>query len=108
MKRFGCNRLYLSTGSSSFQQVVELDEKGYYLRHYSLRCEQYATQWLGGVCILLPAGVLPCADLQDLFLWMKAYEDELQKGCPAFVWHLWPIDSIKAEINNQTQICRLK
>lgn len=108
MKRFGCNRFYLSSSTSSFQQVVELDEKGYYLRHYPLKCEQYATHWLGGVCVLLPARVLPCSDLENLFFWMKMFEDELHKGCPAFVWHLWPIDSIKTEIKPQTQIYRLK
>lgn len=59
MKRFACHILVLPNGEYLSMQVIELSEEGYLIKHYTFEEEQPATEWVGGVCILLPESVTP-------------------------------------------------
>ena len=49
MKRFACQRLYLSPDTYFIRYVVELGNNGKIQSYYPLEEEIYATQWIGGV-----------------------------------------------------------
>lgn len=48
MRRFACQRLYLSPDTYFIRYVVELGNNGKIQRYYPLEEEIYATQWIGG------------------------------------------------------------
>ena len=52
MKRFACQRLYLSPDTYFIRYVVELGNNGKIQSYYPLEEEIYATQWIGGVIVL--------------------------------------------------------
>lgn len=52
MRRFACQRLYLSPDTYFIRYVVELGNNGKIQSYYPLEEEIYATQWIGGVIVL--------------------------------------------------------
>ena len=70
MKRFGCHVLVLPNGEVLRMQVVELSDVGSVVNYYTLMEEQAATEWVGGVCILMPESVVPLkeANVKSLLL----------------------------------------
>ena len=51
--------LVLPNGEVLRMQVVELSDVGSVVNYYTLMEEQAATEWVGGVCILIPEHVVP-------------------------------------------------
>ena len=70
MKRFGCHVLVLPNGEVLRMQVVELSDDGSVVNYYTLMEEQAATEWVGGVCILMPESIVPLkeANVKSLLL----------------------------------------
>ena len=52
MRKFACNRLYISETEYLSQSVVTIDELGMVQGYAPLKDEQAATEWIGGVIVL--------------------------------------------------------
>ena len=94
MRRLAFHRVHWPSGKFAVMQTVEVDFCGYYRLHYSLKEETPATEWVGGVCMLLPDGIMPQAGDTIAALQHKVCVSELHDAALG-VWKAvgMPVDS---------------
>lgn len=85
VKRYACHVLYKSAEERCLCQVVEVEEGGRLLRYYPLSQEQPCTEWLGGVFVLLPAGLIPLELESPESVWQRC---QLTTYSEAVVWRV--------------------
>lgn len=94
VKRYACTLLYIAPGQTLKNAVVEVGTDGVPVRWYALCGEQPFTEWLGGVMVFLPVGVIPPEHgVEDFPLWLETVFREAGDGAPC---HLWQICGLSA------------
>ena len=101
MKRFACHRLYVPGGTVFRHCIVCVADDGCYAGTLPLEGERAAVEWVGGVCVACPEGVVPLpqstvTEVCRGFLGAKEGRCWVWKACripvgaehtPVGVWH---------------------
>lgn len=102
MKKFACNRLYVSHNRYVSQSVVSIDEEGKVSGYSSLVEEIASTEWIGGVIFLSDKERLTSSS------GFKALAQEITEGgCATYAWHISNFDFQQEELTSDSIIRRL-
>lgn len=102
MKKFACNRLYVSYNRYVSQSVVSIDEEGKVSDYSSLVEETASTEWIGGVIFLSDKERLASSS------GFKALAQEITEGgCATYAWHISNFDFQQEELTSDSIIRRL-
>lgn len=102
MKKFACNRLYVSYNRYVSQSVVSIDEEGKVSGYSSLVEEIASTEWIGGVIFLSDKERLASSS------GFKALAQEITEGgCATYAWHISNFDFQQEELTSDSIIRRL-
>lgn len=102
MKKFACNRLYVSYNRYVSQSVVSIDEEGKVIGYSSLVEETASTEWIGGVIFLSDKERLASSS------GFKALAQEITEGgCATYAWHISNFDFQQEELTSDSIIRRL-
>ena len=102
MKKYACNRLYVSRNRYVSQSVVSIDEEGRVSGYSSLVEEIAFTEWIGGVIFLSDKESLSSSS------GFKALAQEItEEGYPTYAWHISNFDFQQEELTSDSIICRL-
>ena len=102
MKKFACNRLYVSSNRYVSQSVVSIDEEGKVSGYSSLVEETASTEWIGGVIFLSDKESLASSS------GFKALAQEITEGgCATYAWHISNFDFQQEELTSDSIIRRL-
>ena len=102
MKKYACNRLYLTNGESISTAVVTINEMGEVEKHSRLVEETSATEWIGGAIVL--------SDKKEITLVRTFKQLLMNTKCatqPTYAWHIIPFDFEQEELSEQSIIKRL-
>lgn len=102
MKKYACNRLYLSADRYVSLSAITLDEEGKVEGHSPLTEETPATEWIGGVVVLSDKETLGQRTDFRTFL----HDMTSAKQLP-YAWHISGFDFLKEEFTPQSVIRRL-
>ena len=103
MKKYACNRLYLSSNEYLSPSVVCLDDEGCVISFALLKDELDATEWIGGVVIL--------SEVKDI-TFEQNFHQLLQKSSASpnallYAWHISNFDFNKEEFSSISTLKRL-
>lgn len=102
MKRYGCNRLYLTENDFRGTSVVSIGHDGKVRQVAPLTEETSATEWLGGVIVLSAKEALTLhQDFRTLLREMTCAKQY------AYAWHISHFDFHREELTPQSIIRRL-
>ena len=102
MRKFACNRLYISDIECLSQSVVSVDESGNVLGYAPLKEEQAATEWIGGVIVLSGEKELVLAgDFKTLL------EHLTHAKLHTYAWHISDFDFLKQKLTDRSIVKRL-
>lgn len=102
MKKFACNRLYVSYNRYVSQSVVSIDEEGKVSGYSPLVEETASTEWIGGVIFLSDKERLASSS------GFKALAQEITEGgCATYAWHISNFDFQQEELTSDSIIRRL-
>ena len=102
MKKYACNRLYVSYNRYVSQSVVSIDEEGKVSGYSSLVEETASTEWIGGVIFLSDKERLASSS------GFKALAQEITEGgCATYAWHISNFDFQQEELTLDSIIRRL-
>lgn len=102
MRKFACNRLYISDTECLPQSVVSVDESGNVLGYAPLKDEQAATEWIGGVIVLSgEKELVPAGDFKTLL------EHLTHAKLHTYAWHISDFDFLKQKLTDRSIVKRL-
>jgi hypothetical protein len=102
MRKFACNRLYVSDTDSLSQSVVSVDEFGHVLGYAPLKDEQAATEWIGGVIVLSgEKDLVPTGDFKILL------EHLTHAKLHTYAWHISDFDFFNLQLTDKSIVKRL-
>ena len=102
MKKYACNRLYVSYNRYVSQSVVSIDEEGKVSGYSSLVEETASTEWIGGVIFLSDKERLASSS------GFKVLAQEITEGgCATYAWHISNFDFQQEELTSDSIIRRL-
>ena len=102
MRKFACNRLYVSESECLPQSVVTLDELGMVQGYAPLKDEQAATEWIGGVIVLSgEKELVPSKDFKTLL------EHLTHAKLHTYAWHISDFDFLKLQLTDRSIVKRL-
>ena len=108
MRRFACQRLYLSPDTYFIRYVVELGNNGKIQSYYPLEEEIYATQWIGGVIVLSARRklepIMPEKNFKTFLAQATRTNTKIQE---CYAWHIANFDIVREEFVPQSHIIRL-
>lgn len=108
MRRFACQRLYLSPDTYFIRYVVELGSNGKIQSYYPLEEEIYATQWIGGVIVLSARRklepIMPEKNFKTFLAQATRTNTKIQE---CYAWHIANFDIVREEFVPQSHIIRL-
>jgi hypothetical protein len=102
MRKFACNRLYVSDTESLSQSVVSVDELGHVSGYAPLKDEQAATEWIGGVIVL--------SGEKDLVLtgdFKILLEHLTHAKLHTYAWHISDFDFFNLQLTDKSIVKRL-
>lgn len=102
MRKFACNRLYVSDTDSLSQSVVSVDEFGHVSGYAPLKDEQAATEWIGGVIVLSgEKDLVPTGDFKILL------EHLTHAKLHTYAWHISDFDFFNLQLTDKSIVKRL-
>lgn len=102
MRKFACNRLYVSDTDSLSQSVVSVDELGHVSGYAPLKDEQAATEWIGGVIVLSGE-----KDLVPTGYFKILLEHLTHAKLHTYAWHISDFDFFNLQLTDKSIVKRL-
>ena len=102
MRKFACNRLYVSDTEILSQSVVSVDELGHVSGYAPLKDEQAATEWIGGVIVLSGEQDLVATGNFNILL-----EHLTHAKLHTYAWHISDFDFFNLQLTDKSIVKRL-
>ena len=102
VRRYACNRLYLSCNQYISPGVVTINEEGKVQGYSALEEETSATEWIGGVIVFSDK-----AENLSIETFAQCFEDTKNAKHADYAWHIFDFNFQKEMLTPQSIIRRL-